>query len=667
MVGRTNASAGKAAMPPLPLYTGTMNVVYLTDDGMSGYAEFTSSGTLTWQNDFVPEGIKFDLFCVGGGASTSGSGGSTNYVGRAGAGSGYTHTEKGVGLPERIEITIGAGGSAGAGTSSSGNRGGTTSIGELCSAEGGYGNSGTAGGNGGSGGARPGADSGSEANRTGGNGGSNGSDATGGTTGSNGKGQGTPTTDLLGRVHAGGGGGAKSYNPVSGGTNGQPGKGGASDFAAGKGADSGDASGGGGYGGGAAGTRPNNNGYSSGYAGAAGGQGFAMIAWGDYKELYNRTAELEYIESTGTQYINTGLSMPNGFVAKMKVCMTVTSANAQAVIGAIDDSSPYNRNYFTALQNLSRWNVGAYDDLACGDAISVGEDYELEISTVHGNVYCKVDGVAQSIGTPSAASRSAKNIYLFDVNYPYPMPAHMRMYYCQIFDPDGNLVRDYVPAVRVRDNTAGMLDKANDVFYSSAGTGAFLGKRIMDNAKFTQVEYIQSSGTQYIDTGFTPNQETRVYAECVFPTSSTTQALFGSRTSSSANQFQFVSSGNYYRSDYNTTASNVTNVSYGSNKFYVDKAKNVFDLNGDHSLTQTYAAFTCPGSMYIFATNNNGAVYAQTSAKLYALRVYDNGALVRDFTPVKRVSDGIIGLWDAITGELFTNAGTGTFVAGSEV
>ena len=180
---------------------------------------------------------------------------------------------------------------------------------------------------------------------------------------------------------------------------------------------------------------------------------------------------------------------------------------------------------------------------------------------------------------------------------------------------------------------------------------------------FKRLEYIQSSGTQYIDSGFVPNQDTRVYAECVLATASSTQALFGCRVSSSSRQYQFVTQGGAYRTDYNTTITNLSAASFGTAKFTVDKNKNVTYLNGTSVATHTYASFTCPGNMYIFATNNNGALYANASAKLYCMKVYDNGTLIRDFIPCQNAS-GAVGLWDDVNGVFYGNAGTGAFTAG---
>lgn len=184
---------------------------------------------------------------------------------------------------------------------------------------------------------------------------------------------------------------------------------------------------------------------------------------------------------------------------------------------------------------------------------------------------------------------------------------------------------------------------------------------------YTELEYIESTGEQYLDAGFIPDQDTRIYAEAVLPISSgSTQALFGCRVSSSSRQFQFVTQGGYYRSDYNTTISNFTTHDYGTEKFYIDKNKQNTDLNGEYSTSHTYGAFTCPGNMFIFATNNNGSLYALSSARLYVLKRWNNGTLANHFIPCKNDTDEV-GMWDDVNSVFHGNMGSGTFVAGPEV
>ena len=177
------------------------------------------------------------------------------------------------------------------------------------------------------------------------------------------------------------------------------------------------------------------------------------------------------------------------------------------------------------------------------------------------------------------------------------------------------------------------------------------------------LRYIQSSGTQYINTGFKPNQDTRVVCDVDWVPARTASWLFGCRTSNTAETYNFLTYSNKYRSDYNATTSGAETSSTPSGRFIIDKDKNITKIDGVVVNTLTYASFQCKYNMYLFANNNAGSVAGNTSAKLYSCKIYNNGVLVRDFIPCQK-PDGTIGLWDDVNMLFYRNAGTGTFTAG---
>lgn len=181
---------------------------------------------------------------------------------------------------------------------------------------------------------------------------------------------------------------------------------------------------------------------------------------------------------------------------------------------------------------------------------------------------------------------------------------------------------------------------------------------------YTKLAYIQSSGTQYVDTGFQPNQDTRVFCDAVFVASSTAYWLFGARNGNQDRTFGFLTYDNQYRSDYNTSTDEyLTEVQSG--RFTVDKDGNVTKINGETAKTATAGTFQCTHNLYLLANNNNGTVGGQCSATLYACQIYDNETLVRDFIPCINGS-GEVGLYDLVGKQFYGNAGTGVFT-GSEV
>lgn len=179
---------------------------------------------------------------------------------------------------------------------------------------------------------------------------------------------------------------------------------------------------------------------------------------------------------------------------------------------------------------------------------------------------------------------------------------------------------------------------------------------------YTQVEYIESSGTQYVDTGFKPNQDTRVVMDVQIPDNSPTFCLFGTRYSVSSQRYEFVNTSTNFHSAYNTSAG--TGGASTTGRIQIDKNKNVTTLDGEPFGTLTYSAFQCATSMMLFATKINGDVGLPGAALLYSCQIYDNGTLVRDFIPCTNTS-GVAGLYDVVNAVFYTDAAGGTFTAGA--
>ena len=179
---------------------------------------------------------------------------------------------------------------------------------------------------------------------------------------------------------------------------------------------------------------------------------------------------------------------------------------------------------------------------------------------------------------------------------------------------------------------------------------------------YTRLRYIQSSGTQYINTGFKPNQNTRVVMDIQAVGASGTYFAFGARQSNTSNAFcLFFYNG--WAADYQTSNQRKTFPSIAfTDRLEIDFNKTVCTVNGQ-TATFTAATFQSPVEMMLLAVNTNGTIANKLAAKLYACQIYDNGTLVRDFVPAKN-SSGTAGLYDTAKGVFYTNAGSGAFEAG---
>ena len=181
---------------------------------------------------------------------------------------------------------------------------------------------------------------------------------------------------------------------------------------------------------------------------------------------------------------------------------------------------------------------------------------------------------------------------------------------------------------------------------------------------YRQVEYILSSGTQFIDTEFYPNSNTRIVLEF---NASNAVCVFGAYDTGGAKGcgLQNVSNKCY---QYYGSSSGASSTAFKLNaRMVVDWNKNVLIVDGTTARTATASTFTCSYPLYVFALNHMGA-YATgySSMMLYHCQIYDNGTIVRDFVPCIDPSD-VVGMYDTVNDRFYTNAGSGSFTAGPVV
>ena len=184
----------------------------------------------------------------------------------------------------------------------------------------------------------------------------------------------------------------------------------------------------------------------------------------------------------------------------------------------------------------------------------------------------------------------------------------------------------------------------------------------------TKLVYIQSNGTQYVDTGVVPNQNTRIVVDMDVTAQSEQSGLFGSRSGYQSNAYCLWTGSNNagYQDDYGNKVTNTSTSRNSGGRHLLDKNKNVFSVDGE--VVNTSAANTFSGSypVFLLSVNNAGSPLSAypTTAKLYSCKIYDNDTLVRDFIPC--IYDDAVGLWDKVEEKFYGNAGTGVFI-GSEV
>ena len=200
-------------------------------------------------------------------------------------------------------------------------------------------------------------------------------------------------------------------------------------------------------------------------------------------------------------------------------------------------------------------------------------------------------------------------------------------------------------------------------------------------SEYQEVEYIQSSGTQWIDTWYvlTSNPWFDMDFEFVWWDSNSWIPICWSRNDGSwtntGNFWMYINSSSLYvtpnyagfdpwTSSWVTISKNTKyNIIEDAGKFYFD-----WVYKSSASTTNTYVS-NVDRNFLIFAMNNyDGTVQIRwCSMKLYWCKLYNNWTLVRNFIPCYRKSDSVIWLYDLVNSVFYTNAWTGTFSKGNDV
>lgn len=196
-------------------------------------------------------------------------------------------------------------------------------------------------------------------------------------------------------------------------------------------------------------------------------------------------------------------------------------------------------------------------------------------------------------------------------------------------------------------------------------------------ANATRIRYLESTGTQWIDTGIVPSSTMVWMFDIKFSSSGDCRFVgVGSSGTTALISVGVPWSGSAKRIPYNyggwndSALTDVDPTTRKSIRYEFSPGNQNLYCDGVLHMTSTKAAPTLSlsNTMALFACKNNDGTlqtgFMARSVFLYGCKIYDNGTLVRSFVPIRVGQVGY--LFDRVSGELFGNAGTGAFVLGSD-
>ena len=382
--------------------------------------------------------------------------------------------------------------------------------------------------------------------------------------------------------------------------------------------------------------------------------------------------EVEYLETTNQQnndtttnnvaYIDTGVVPDNTTKIECRVQFTtlISGNSNEALFGTTGVNSSDPTRFAFGFASLSPY-TNFYMGLGTQNVTtSVTRDTNVHTFIIDASTSSwKIDDTTGTFSNPGEVVGVA-SIYLFArkyAAYDYAnKPANAKVYYCQIWD-NGVLVRDLIPVLDWS-YVPCMYDKVSRKLFYNQGTGTFSYGR-----EIHYVDYLESTGSQYIDTGIKLTNNHSVEIDYQLTQASQSRAgLFGALNMTGSNQGRFGSilspsnqqleHGYGAGNDYWQQGLPDTN----RHKLYQKQNETYFDGTLIHTFDTATFSLVINAYLGNFVYTN----YTPAKAKYYSSRWWDGNTLVRDYKPA--IDENGLAYWfDSVTHSCFLNQGTGNF------
>ena len=179
---------------------------------------------------------------------------------------------------------------------------------------------------------------------------------------------------------------------------------------------------------------------------------------------------------------------------------------------------------------------------------------------------------------------------------------------------------------------------------------------------FTELEYLESTGTQYIDMNITVKANTLAEFEYQYTATDVPNFVFGQIAGYGHSVMGYRS----WQMWWFVRADGLSLIDSSKHKVEFKSDGHVY-LDGNVVAHRGEFAGIQNLTILLFAERNDEGAIHKGKVKIFNFTLKEGDIVVRNFIPAKRNSDGVLGMWDTITQTFFTNDGTGTFVGGPAV
>ena len=401
----------------------------------------------------------------------------------------------------------------------------------------------------------------------------------------------------------------------------------------------------------------------------------AMVATAETPDKFVR-----YVESTGSQYVDTGVT--GRYNTRIEAQVEWMNFADSAFLSAGDYSSntrfymcySYKHGSESSLNVMYTCAAGMLDEVFYNGSAARWEynriyDYMSEFSATNAageaTNRITVDGL-EIWNKSSAGLDTGRNLYVFanNRNGSANSWSKTRCYRLKIWQGpaeggDMVLVRDFIPCVK--NGRPGLYDAVNEeIRYSGTSTDLVCDENSNTPDEF--VEYVESTGVCFIDTEIDARSGTS--AECdlaILHKNTLRLGVLGAYASDGSTYFDLIHAfQDKVACSYGTRQETGGSYSTGG-KYHVvsslSSGAQTLAMAADGSAATTvYSAADAAEidtglPLYLFCRNSNGNIAAGGIYRLYGLEIRQDGALVRDFRPC--LKDGAFALYDEVSGRIF--------------
>lgn len=188
----------------------------------------------------------------------------------------------------------------------------------------------------------------------------------------------------------------------------------------------------------------------------------ALLGSSTLNELPMGYTEALYVESDGTNYVDTGIIGKSGISCEGRISFVVVPSDATFIGSRIGDNRIYLLHYF----QKPTYGYGKY--VQCGSASKADTVYDFTTVLKIGEQTFIWNGETIGSGTDTTEYNTGYTMYIFGLNQQDVLkwPTKGRLYYLKIYENDV-LVRDYIPCIS-KEGIYGLWDKLNKTFTTSA-------------------------------------------------------------------------------------------------------------------------------------------------------------------------------------------------------